>query len=142
MDNSNLIDFWNNEGGRNIILTNEIKDLFLLTMDLNKALNMHCVPSILNMADPSSRFFSDLDCALSTPTWNLVDKAFGPHSFDLMTFPSNVKKSRTGCNLKFYSPSHFNEPSRGKCFCIKPITFGKLLCLPPFYPVMGTSQVV
>ena len=25
MDNSNLIDFWNNEGGRNLPLTNEIK---------------------------------------------------------------------------------------------------------------------
>ena len=56
VDNSNLIDFWNNEGGRNIILTNEIKDLFLLSMDLNIALNMHYVPSKLNMADPLSRF--------------------------------------------------------------------------------------
>ena len=50
VENSNLIYFWNNEGGRNIILTNEIKDLFLLSMDLNIALNMHHVPSKLNMA--------------------------------------------------------------------------------------------
>ena len=28
VDNSNLLHFWNNEGGRNIPLTNEIKDLF------------------------------------------------------------------------------------------------------------------
>ena len=104
VDNSSLIDFWNNEGGRNIILTNEIEDLFLLSMDLNIALNMRYVLSKLNMADPPSRFYSDLDCALSTPTWNLVDKAFGPHSFDLIALPSNVKKSRNGCNLKFYSP--------------------------------------
>ena len=52
VDNSNLMDFWNNEGGRNIILTNKIKDLFLLSMDLNIALNMHHVPFKLNMADP------------------------------------------------------------------------------------------
>ena len=31
VDNKNLLDFWNNEGGRNIPLTNEIKDLFFLT---------------------------------------------------------------------------------------------------------------
>ena len=68
VDNSNLIDFWNNEAGRNIIFTNEIKDPFLLSMDLNIALNMHYVPSKRNMADPPSRFYSDLDCALSTPT--------------------------------------------------------------------------
>ena len=28
-----------------------------------------------------------------------------------MALPSNVKKSRNGSNLKFYSPSHFNETS-------------------------------
>ena len=126
VDNSNLIDFWNNEVGRNIILTNEIKDFFLLSMELNIALNMHYVPSKLNMADPPSRFYSDLDCAFSTPAWNLVDKAFGPHSFDLMALLSNVKKSRNGCNLKFYSPSHFNE------FCTKPITLGNYYVFPPF----------
>ena len=111
-------------------------------MDLNIALNMHYVPSKLNIADPPSRFYSDLDCALFTPTWNLVDKAFGPNSFDLIVLPSNVKKSRKGCNLKFYFPSHFNESSGVNVFCTKPITFGKLLCLPPFYPVRGSSQVV
>ena len=79
VDNSNLIDFWSNEGGRNIALTNEIKDLFLLSMELNIVQNMHYVPSKLNMAGPPCRFYSDLHCALSTPTWKLVDKAFGPH---------------------------------------------------------------
>ena len=49
VDNPNLIGFWNNEGGRNIILTNE--DLFL-SMELDIALNMSYVPSELNMADP------------------------------------------------------------------------------------------
>ena len=29
----------------------------------------------------------------------------------MIALPSNVKKSRNGCNLKFYSPSHFNESS-------------------------------
>ena len=56
-DNSNLIEFWNNEGGRNIVLTNEIKDPFLLSMELNIVLNMHYVPSKLNMADQPSRFY-------------------------------------------------------------------------------------
>ena len=132
VDNSNLIDFWNNEGGRNIILTNEIKDLFLLSMDLNIALNMHYVLSKLNMADPPSRFYSDLDCALSTPTWSLVDKAFGPHSFDLMALPLNVKKSRNGCNLKFYSPSHFNESSGVNVFAQSLSPSENYYVFPPF----------
>ena len=132
VDNSNLIDFWNNEGGRNIILTNEIKDLFLLSLVLNIALNMHYVPSKLNMADSPSRFYSDLDCALSTPTWNLVDKAFGPHSFDLMALPSNVKKSRNGCNLKFYSSSHFNESSGVNVFAQSLSPSENYYVFPPF----------
>ena len=101
-------------------------------MELNIALNMHYVPSKLNMADPPSRFYSDLDCALFTPPWNLVDKAFGPHSFDLMALPSNVKKSRNGCNLKFYSPSHFNESSGVNVFAQSLSPSENYYVFPPF----------
>ena len=33
-DNSNLIDFWNNQGGKNIDLPREIKNLFSLSLTL------------------------------------------------------------------------------------------------------------
>ena len=32
VDNSNLISFWNNEGGRSVALSEEIKYLFFLTL--------------------------------------------------------------------------------------------------------------
>ena len=44
VDNSNLLDFWNNQGGRSIPLSNEIKELFLLTLDLNIFLNLFYIP--------------------------------------------------------------------------------------------------
>ena len=96
VDNSNLIDFWNNEGGKNLFLTDEIKDLFRLSLKLNIILTLHYVPSKLNEADAPSRIYSDLDCSLSDSAWNLVDTTFGPHSFNLMALPSNVKKLETG----------------------------------------------
>ena len=40
IDNSNLISFWNNEGGKSIALSNEIKDLFSLSVNLNISLRM------------------------------------------------------------------------------------------------------
>ncbi len=51
MDNTNLFDFWNNEGGKSLPLTNEIKDLFFLTLKLITVLNMYYVPSKLNYAN-------------------------------------------------------------------------------------------
>ena len=45
VDNLNLIDFWNNRGGKNMSLTNEIKDLFHLSLKLNIVLNLFYIPS-------------------------------------------------------------------------------------------------
>ena len=104
VDNSNLISFWNNGGGKSVALSEEIKDLFSLTLKLNINLSMTYVPSKSNLADSPSRFYSDTDCSLSQFAWSLVDSTFGPHTFDLMTIPSNVMENRHGENLKFFSP--------------------------------------
>ena len=45
IDNSNLTSFWNNEGRKSIDLSNEIKDLFFLSVNLNISLRMTYVPS-------------------------------------------------------------------------------------------------
>ena len=104
IDNSNLISFWNNEGGKSIALSNEIKDLFSLSVNLNISLRMTYVPSDSNSADSPSRFYSDLDCTLSQVTWSQVKSQFGPHSFDLMATQSNVMKDASGRDLRFFSP--------------------------------------
>ena len=73
IDNSNLISFLNNEGSKSIALSNEIKDLFCLSVNLNISLRMTYVPSDSNSADSSSRFYSDLDCTLSQVTWSQAE---------------------------------------------------------------------
>ena len=94
VDNSNLIDFWNNGGGKNIPLTNEIKDLFHLSLKLNIVLNLFYIPSESNDADSPSRAYSDSDCSLAGSVWDLLQPTFGPHSVDMMALPSNVMKDQ------------------------------------------------
>ena len=104
VDNQNVVDFWNNMGGRNIALTNEIKGLFELTTRLNIALHVSYLPTELNSADSPSRHTSDTDCATSCSAWRTIERAFGPHTFDLMAIPSNVKEGKDGKPLNFFSP--------------------------------------
>ena len=112
VDNSNLISFWSNRGGKSVALSEEIKDLFFLTLKLNINLSMTYVPSKSNLADSPSRFYSDTDCFLSQFAWSLVDSTFGPYTFYLMAIPSNVMKNHYGENLKFFS-SHPVPSSSG-----------------------------
>lgn len=104
IDNSNLLHFWNNEGGRSIPLTNEIKDLFHLCLQLNISLNLHYTPSSSLPADAPSRYSSDIDCCLSDLAWEKVERVYGPHTVDLMAIPSNVRKDRHEKPLKFFAP--------------------------------------
>ena len=66
VDNSNLISFWNNEGGKSVALLEEIKDLFFLALKLNINLSMTYVPSKSNLTDLPSRFYSGSDLFLVT----------------------------------------------------------------------------
>ena len=61
VDNTNLLDFWNNGCGRSLPLTDEIKDLFFLTSKLNILLKLAYVSSESIDADACSRFSSDLE---------------------------------------------------------------------------------
>ena len=111
VDNSNLIDFWNNKGGRNTPLTNEIKDLFHLSLKLNIVLNLFYILSESNDAESPSRVYSDLDCSLTVSIWYLLQSTFSPHTVDMMALLSNVMKAQNEYNVKFCSPLPFNEPS-------------------------------
>ena len=103
VNNSNLIDFWNNQGGKNIELSREIKNLFALSLRLNILLKLYYVPSESNFVNTPSRFHSDADCSLSLHVWSLVEATFGPHTVDLMALPSNVMKDKIGRPLRFFS---------------------------------------
>ena len=104
VDNMNLLNFWNNAGGKNLSLTDEIKTLFLLCLNLNVSLNLYYLPSKCMPADAPSRFSSDIDCCLSESSWRLVDRTFGPHTVDMIAIPSNVRADSQGYSLKFFSP--------------------------------------
>ena len=132
MDNKNLLDFWNNEGGKSIPLTNEIKDLFFMTLKPNIILNLHYVPSTFNNADAPSRFSSDIDCSLSDNAWSLVETLFGPHSFDMMAIPSNVKKSKNGEKLRFFSPHPVAESAGVNVFSQNLLSNENYYIFPPF----------
>ena len=103
IDNSNLISFWNNESGNSIALSNEIKDLFSLLVNLKISLRMIYVPSDSNFADSPLSFYSDLDCTLSQVTWSQVESQSGSHSLDLMATQSNIMKDASGRDLRFFS---------------------------------------
>ena len=107
VDNLNLINFCNNEGERNVSLSNETKELFLLILKLNIILNLHYVASKDNSAGSPSRVSSYLDCSLTNQAWRLVEAGFGLHTFNLMALSSNAMKSNSGERLTF---SHLFVP--------------------------------
>ena len=113
-------------------MTNEIKDLFFLTLKLNIHLNVYYVQSDLSDADSPSRFSSDIDCSLSDLTWALVDASFGPHSVDLMAIPSNVKRFRDGEKPKFFSPHPCKESSGVNVFAQNLSMDENYYVFPPF----------
>ena len=130
IDNSKLIR--NNEGGKSIALSNEIKDLFSLSVNLNIYIRMTYVPSDSNSADSPSRFYSDLDCTLSQVTWSHFESQFGPHSFDLMSTQSNIMKDASGRDLSFFSPFPMQGSSGVNIFSQDLSPYENYYVFPPF----------
>ena len=104
MDNKVLLDSWEKQISKSLIISDTLKDLFLFTMAHNLFLSLHYVPSHLNPADQPLRVLSDLDCTLSQDRWKRIDTTFGPHTIDLMALPSNVRHNWSGNPLPFFSP--------------------------------------
>ena len=104
IDNQVLIYSWNQGGSKNKELTDVLKDIFHLGLRANFHLVLHYVPSLQNPADYEYRLLTDLDCTLPSEVWQVLQQAFGPHSVDLMTLPSNVQRNTDGHPLRFFSP--------------------------------------
>ena len=104
VDSQNLIAAWNNEGGKNSQLIDEIKGIFRMCLDLDISLQLVYTPTNLMEADAPSRFQADIDCRLSEGTWAMVARRYDPHDVDLMAKPSNVRSHRNGHQLRFFSP--------------------------------------
>ena len=104
VDNKALLHNWERKVSKSPAISDILKDIFSFTMSRNLSLNLMYVPSKNNPADAPSRSLSDLDCSLSPAAWHQVDKAFGPHTIDLMALPFNVQADRAGHPLRFFAP--------------------------------------
>ena len=109
VDNKVLLNSWQKQISKSLIISDTLKDLFLFTMAHNLSLSLHYVPSHLNPADQPSRVSSDLDCTLSQDMWKRIDTTFGPHTIDLMALPSNVRHNRSGNPLPMMKVSSFRS---------------------------------
>ena len=91
-------------GCKSSSVNESIKEILQCSRQLNFAINVRFVPSRDNPADVPSRVRSDLDCMLSEEAWGLVERSFGPHSFDLMSLDSNCQRDHSGRLLPNFSP--------------------------------------
>lgn len=85
-DNLTIKATLNNFGCRSSSVNESVKEILQCGRRYNFAINVHYVLSRDNLGDAPSRASSDLDCTLSEKAWDLVERHFGPHSFDLMSF--------------------------------------------------------
>ncbi|CAC5370047.1 unnamed protein product [Mytilus coruscus] len=106
VDNQALIGAWNNEGSKSMILNSTLKDIFQLTLDLDVMLNLHFVPSKLNLADEPSRKLSKSDATLDNETWYKIQEYFGGntgHTIDLM------EQANASISVKQATPLMFSK---------------------------------
>ena len=105
VDSATLVACWRKDGFWNTRVNNALKEIFHLTLSANLQVILHFVPSQQNPADSPSCIPSDRDCMLSPASWLLVQRAFGPHTIDLMATSGNVQKDSSGRALPFFAPS-------------------------------------
>ena len=104
VDSMTLIQAWQHQGSRSPALTLALKELVLVTLRYNFTVTLHYIPGAVNPADFPSRILSDLDCTLTLTAWQQIQRAYGPHTVDLMALPANVLPDTSGQPLEFFSP--------------------------------------
>lgn len=98
----------------------------------NLKLRLQFAPSSKNLADGPSRMMSDLDVSLSEDAWRRVDRAFGPHSADLMALPFNVMRDGSGRPLRYFSPVACKDAAGTNVFAQKISPDENAYVFPPF----------
>ena len=102
VDSATLVACWKKDGSRNTRVNDALKEIFHLTLPANLQVILHLVPSQQSPADSPSHIPLDRDCSLSPASWLMVQRAFGPHTIDLMATPANVQKDSSGRALPFF----------------------------------------
>jgi hypothetical protein len=70
----------------------------------NFDLTLQFLLSSSNVADLPSRSLSDADCTLSTDAWSRIQRAYGPHDFDLCALDSNSVLGHDRHSLPHFTP--------------------------------------
>ncbi|XP_064641919.1 uncharacterized protein LOC135496488 [Lineus longissimus] len=104
-DNKPLIFAWKNQGSKSSPLNDLLKLIFQFVFQNSIDLRLFYVPSKLNPADAPSRSLSSDDITLADEVWTIVQKAFGPHSVDLMALDSNAMLDNNRLSLRHFTPS-------------------------------------
>ena len=103
-DSQVVVVAWQNQGGKN----SQVNDVFQRIVNCarrhNFNLTLQFLPSSSNVADLPSRSLSDADCTLSTDAWSRVQRAYGPHDFDLCALDSNSVLSHDRHSLPHFTP--------------------------------------
>ncbi|CAC5395697.1 unnamed protein product [Mytilus coruscus] len=132
VDNQALIGAWNNEGSKSMILNSTLKDIFQLTLDLDVMLNLHFVPSKLNLVDEPSRKLSKSDATLDNETWYKIQEYLD----------SNSITDRNGGILKHFTPC-FSPLSAGvNLFAQTVDTNENCYVFPPFALLLPVSSFI
>ena len=131
-DSKVLIAGWERQVSKCADTTATFKEIFEFCISRNAALSLKFVPSSGNLADHPSRVLSDLDSTLNPYAWSQVERAFGPHSVDLMALPSNVMSDPSGHPLRFFSPTPCKEAAGTNIFAQSIATQGNAYVFPPF----------
>ncbi|KAL9987103.1 hypothetical protein ACROYT_G001353 [Oculina patagonica] len=131
-DNLTLKAALDNFGCKSSSVNESVKKILECGRRFNFSINVHYVPSRDNLADGPSRVCSDLDCTLSEKAWDLVERSFGPHSFDLMSLDSNCRRDRFGRLLPHYSPWPTPASQGYNAFAQPVLTGHNIYVFPPF----------
>ena len=104
VDNISVIHAWNHQGCKDRALSNIIKEIHEVCLELNILLVLSFVPSKENIADLPSRTLSSSDAMLASSEWEILESKWGPHSIDLMALDSNTQRDNSGVPLRHFSP--------------------------------------
>lgn len=100
--NTSLIVAWNNDGTRLSELNRAMKDIFLLTIELDMVLNLTFVASSENQSDEASRTIPKIDATLSLQIQNYFGGKTG-HTCDMMALTLNNKRNRSNQMLPHFT---------------------------------------
>lgn len=131
-DSQVLIASWEKQVSRCPASSDILKRIFQLCTSRQVAMSLHFVPSKENLADGPSRVLSDLDVTLNREAWRLIERAFGPHTLDLMALPSNAMRDSSGRPLRFFSPSPVEGSAGTDVFAQTLTSADNAYVFPPF----------